>query len=448
MENSAFMAYPACGLLILVYAWGRFNTPPSNRSSTRQALYWWSGAGYVLSALALFAGLCALLQAGNWRTAILGPADQPSLPAPIDRHPGDDDAAPFNSGSEAAGRMAPRDISRLGRDPGGGQAPRSGNDAAHLRGDRERRRRSCAKPMAKRARVMLWARHLRGQRGEGLELSQYRFTRVVKLHDRIRTLSGEPRYSRFFAEAEDEYAELDRRTGEFLRRSAASLTLAERQYAIDEAAAFDELVVERRDEFAQQCREIFGALALFLARAVLRSERSERDIVGALREIGFSAAEPMNLPHFPIDSLTALAMALFLYLILGGWVFAHVAGVARQPVDGLMMAGKITLVRLVTIGVTVWLMQRYAFFHRVAGEPPRFFAYLVNGFIAAAVAFALSLPVRCDTRRQRGADEPPQLCDMRRGGVVLRRLGRRLGTARLAALRRGGGVRLCDGCQS
>jgi hypothetical protein len=81
--DPALLAYPACGLLILVYAWGRFNTPPSNRSSTRQALYWWSGVGYAISALVLFAGLSSLLQAGNWRTALLGPADQPSLPAPL-----------------------------------------------------------------------------------------------------------------------------------------------------------------------------------------------------------------------------------------------------------------------------------------------------------------------------------------------------------------------------
>jgi hypothetical protein len=237
-----------------------------------------------------------------------------------------------------------------------------------------------------------WARHLRSQRGEGLELSQYRFTRVVKLYDRIGKLAGEPRYSHFFAEAQDEFAELDKRMSEFLRRAGASLTLAERQEGLDEGEAFEELIAERRAEFAQQCTEIFVALARFLARAVLRSERSEKDIVRRLREIGFSAAEPMNLPQFPIDSLAVLALTLFLYLIFASWMFTQVAGVTRQPVNGLAMAAKVTLVRLITIGVTVWLMQRYAFFHRMPGNPPRYFAYLVNGMIAAAVAFAVCLP--------------------------------------------------------
>jgi len=51
------LTYAACGLLIIAYAWARFNTPPSNRSSTRQTLYWSSAIGYMLSALVLFAAL-------------------------------------------------------------------------------------------------------------------------------------------------------------------------------------------------------------------------------------------------------------------------------------------------------------------------------------------------------------------------------------------------------
>ncbi|MBV8935655.1 MAG: hypothetical protein JO095_07615 [Alphaproteobacteria bacterium] len=391
MTPVVLIPYSACGLLIVIYAWGRFNTPPSNRSSTRQALYWWSGLGYVLSALMLFAGLCFLLQAGEWRTLIFGPADNPALSAslmatlamttllpsiPVLKRADEWLLAVFLDWAEI-----PAEVKRRAAL----MTPRSfevtETDVAELRetyGDEGSGHAS--------------ARHLRGRRGEGLELSQYRFTRVVKLYDRIGKLAGEPRYSHFFAETQDEFGELEKRVGEFLRRAGASLTLAERQDGLDEGEAFEELIAERRAEFAQQCSEIFVALARFLARAVLRSERSERDIVRRLREIGFSAAEPMNLPNFPIDSLAVLALTLFLYLIFASWMFAQAAGATGKPVNGLAMAGKITLVRLVTIGVTVWLMQRYAFFHRMPGEPPHYFAYLVNGLIAAAVAFAVCLP--------------------------------------------------------
>ena len=77
------LTYPACGALIAIYAWGRFNTLPTNRSSTRQALYWWSAAGYVLSALGLFVVLSVLLNVGPWRNLLLGENNDASLPAPL-----------------------------------------------------------------------------------------------------------------------------------------------------------------------------------------------------------------------------------------------------------------------------------------------------------------------------------------------------------------------------
>ena len=71
---------------------------------------------------------------------------------------------------------------------------------------------------------------------------------------------------------------------------------------------------ERRNTFAEDCRDLFGDLASLLARAVLRSEPSEKDIVDRLHAIGFSASVPMNVPRFPIDSLTVLALLTFFIL--------------------------------------------------------------------------------------------------------------------------------------
>jgi hypothetical protein len=86
--DSNLGAYLVCGVLITFYAWDRFSTPASNRSSTRQALYWWGCAGYIVSALALFAVLSVLLQVGTWQTMLLGQAADKlsmdkSLPAPF-----------------------------------------------------------------------------------------------------------------------------------------------------------------------------------------------------------------------------------------------------------------------------------------------------------------------------------------------------------------------------
>ena len=47
---SGEFAYAVCAGLIAIYAWDRFNTPLSNRSSTLRTLFWSSCIGYVLSA--------------------------------------------------------------------------------------------------------------------------------------------------------------------------------------------------------------------------------------------------------------------------------------------------------------------------------------------------------------------------------------------------------------
>jgi MFS family permease len=137
-------------------------------------------------------------------------------------------------------------------------------------------------------------------------------------------------------------------------------------------------------------------LALILARAVLRSEASEKDILRRLRDIGFAAAEPIDLPRFPINSLTGLALGIFLYLVLAIPFFGQVMDLSHQQTGGLTTAAKVTLVRLLTVGVTVWLLQRYAFFRREPGEPLRFFAYVVNGVLAAVVSAGICLAFHLD----------------------------------------------------
>ena len=71
-----------------------------------------------------------------------------------------------------------------------------------------------------------------------------------------------------------------------------------------------------------------------------------------------------------------LRLILLVYLALGGPLFAHAAGGMHQQPGGLMVAGKIAHVQLVTIGMSVWLMQRHAHFNRLAGDAPPFSATL------------------------------------------------------------------------
>jgi hypothetical protein len=171
-----------------------------------------------------------------------------------------------------------------------------------------------------------------------------------------------------------------------------SLTVVARLHATESPSSFEELMHERRVAFAQSCRDQFQALAVFIARAVLRSETTEENIVARLREVGFRATQPISLPRFPIDSLTLLAMGVFAYLFLTSVFFFHLPGTPTQTQSWLATTTKIAVVRVATVGFTIWLMQRFAFFRRGPDRPPKFFAYVVCALIAGLVGVILCLP--------------------------------------------------------
>jgi hypothetical protein len=376
------LANTACGLLITVYAWGRFNTPSSNRQTTRRALYWWSCIGYMGSAVALFAGLSMLLQLPGWRD-FLGLPDKQTLSAPllatlamttllpsVPILKGIDTwllsrfqewgAIPAEGKRRAAAMMpssyivTPEDVTAL----------READDGSY--GD-------------------TLIKHLRHQGATGVDKAELRFTRVVKLYDEIQQLEAMSHYGRFFAETAEEWGEIERQVDKFLQHAVEWLDRAARLHKVD-AAAYTELMEDRNEVFARDCREVFIVLVGFLARAVLRSEGSERGIVARLRGIGFPTTGPMNLPEFPISSMTVLGAGIFLYLLAVTIVFSFAAGAPDQAPIGLAIPSKIALARIAAVGLTVWLMQRYAFFRRSAGEPPRYHAYLLNGVIAGGLA--------------------------------------------------------------
>jgi len=389
-ESPTGLAYLMCAALIAAYAWERFNTPATNRSSTRQTLYWSAFAGYLVCALTLFAALSMLLQISAWRTALLGGSDKPSLPAPLIA------TLALTTLLPSVPLLKRLDASLLALFHDWGEIPaevkrRAAAMTTHSFSVTELDVAALREAYGDGSYGEALAEQLRSLGADGIERSRLRFTRVVKLYDRVTKLAGEDSYAKFFDEAAAEYDELNRQVGEFLRRSTTSLALAARLQASESVAAYEELMQERRVAFAQACKETFNRLALFLARAVLRSEPTEAAIVGRLRAIGFEA-EPITLPAFPIDSLTALALGVFVYLAGLGIFFAHLPSVPQQSGNWFTMAFKIALVRMVTVGMTVWLLQRYPFFRRAPGASPRYFAYFVCGIVASAVSLCIVLP--------------------------------------------------------
>jgi hypothetical protein len=393
--NADVWVYALCIVLIIVYAWGRFNTPASNRSSTRQTLYWWSCLGYIASGLLLFLVLAVVLHSSPLRHLLLGAADDQALPAPLIatlvmttllpsvpalKRLDASLLATFLEWAAIPAEVTRRAAAMTHEEFTVSEADLDGLRAAFGDG-------SYGEALAG---------HLRADRAQGLAQSQYWLTCVAKLYDRVRRLAAEPRYARFFAENAEQYRDLEQRAVAFLRRSSGSLTVAARLRATETAAEYEELMAERRAVFAQACDEMFRELSRFLARAVLRSESTERAIVARLRQVGFEEAEPINEPEFPIDSLTLLGCGIFVYLTAVGTAFHYLqllpdAVTMGQPSTPALMALKIALARLGAIAAVLYVIQRYPFFRRAPGAPHRYFAYLACGVLGGAVASVLAL---------------------------------------------------------
>ena len=404
----------------------------------------------MLSALAVFVALSLLLRVGPWRAALLGSADNPSLPAPLiatlamttllSAVPPLKQLDGWILSTFLSWGAIPAEVKRRAATMTPASFFVSDEDVTALRDS-----------YGDGSYGDTLANHLCARGSEGLAQSQYRFTRVVQLYDQIKKLAGEPGYSRFFSEADDEFAALESKVALFLRRSDASLTLAQRLHASDAQGICEELLQERREIFAESCRDMFGELTLFLARAILRSETTEMDIVGRLRKTGFATSEPIAAPHFPIDSLTVLALAMFAYLVVVSVFFAHLPGAPHSAENSLLMCGKITLARLIAVAVTRVVdaeLSQVSSFARRNSALLRIcrLRHHCGGGLCRRLP---DLPPRgCEPAcrpGQRSAGDPAQRHPVRHGGTVLRRLARGCNSTRLAALRRSRCVRQRDG---
>lgn len=395
----------ACSLLVAFHAWQRFSTPSSNRSSTRQSLYWSAGFGYVLSALLLFVLLSQVLQLESMRALLLHnlqPNEQRqtatfsapllatlilttmlpqvpvlrqvdgwllncfltmgSIPAEVKRLA--EVLRPENL------EVTPRDLERL----------RSLIDAETFlpEGLKE---------------------HLRADRPEeGIGASQYRLTCVLRLYAAIDELRTQRAYARFFSERAEEFERLQQDLADFAARSNAGLGFFARLRAEQGGAIYEEIARDRREEYRKASRAMFQTLALFLARAVLRSQSAPPQLTEALSRAGFRGEPPLAV-DFPVHSLAGLAL-LLLVLMLAADVLLRTfvvsdASEGRRPYAPFLVALGHTL----AVGLTVFLMQRYSWFRRRPGGERPYLAYVLSGLAGGVAAGALAaLFIALDTR--------------------------------------------------
>jgi hypothetical protein len=290
------VSYAVCAIMILSYVWGRFNTPPSNRSSTRRMLYWAGCTSYVLIALVLFAALSSLLQAAFWRKYLLGRAEDLPLPAPLIA------TLAMTTLLPTIPLLKHLDEWLLSLVFEWAKIPAEVKRVAAMM----RERYFTVTEADLRSLERFFSEYnadtdmicLRGQADEGLELLQYRLTRVAKLYLEIQALTIIARYSRLFNETVAEYNELQRKAMDFVLLSNASLSTSVRLRALHDGAdrppsvadrraddqlwerVYDELTRDRFITFARSCDDIFEAQALFLGPCCDRSRAKRLSSAG------------------------------------------------------------------------------------------------------------------------------------------------------------------------
>ncbi len=333
MSTADIAGYVICVAILLLHAQRRFNTPQTNRSTTRQRLYRQAVIGYMLSTLALFAVLSCALRLEAMRQLLLdgivpggAGAGQPTsetaaklqslsaLPAPyiaalilttllpntpwlsdIDQKLLDVFKTMANIPSEVqrrAARLTPNAF-RVEQHDLPGLATFI-EEASNLPDGLQR--------------------HLRADPGSGLQISQFRFTRVVKLYRDVAELAAGHRYQRFFADYAEEWSKAQAEFQKFCLRSSDGLDIAVRYRDTNAPEVYEDLMREARESFRLQCRQSFDQLTLLAAGAVLSSESSEHAIARTLRDMGFTVEDEAT-PDFPLQDLIGLAICLVAYLM-------------------------------------------------------------------------------------------------------------------------------------
>ncbi len=393
----ALAAYLFCIASVAIYAQRRLATPMSNRASTRARLYKQAERGYVACTLTLFIVLSAALQLVAMKQLLLGLdlANVPqlksiaNLPAPL-------------LATVLLTVLLPNVF--LVRDIDGWLLnffKLRANIPQELRCRSDRLTPQAFRIAAEELqgietlieeeglREQLTG-HLVADRGDGLHLSRYRLTRVLKLFGIVRALERDPRCQRLFFNYAVEWRAVQSELREFCERAATGLEEARKLHERVLPGEYESLMADRRENFGKTSAEIFGKLALLAAGAVLCSEATERDIGERFRAMGFAVADEAERTDFPLRSLTGLALALLLFLVVTDLVLRRMhllpeIADMRSPVGDSARPFFVVLSHAVTIGMTVWLVQRYPGLQRQAGGRLRWDIYVLCCLLGVAV---------------------------------------------------------------
>lgn len=399
LDSRSLLTNAFCGALVALYAGARFNTPNTNRSSTVQLWYWQGLLAYVAASLALFSLLSVILEQTKLREFLLNyslpPKDAasasqvekiilipPALAATLIMTtllP----SVPFIKRLDETFlrfflRMAciPAEVIRRGKILHDRNLRLTATDLDALTNFIH------GSPIPNEA-----AKYLRVSSNTPWEISELHFTKILLLFVRLNALQEHPKYSQFFSDNSKEYARLRDCVVDFISKSAKGLAQADRLRSHESKEEYEEIIREKREAFKLACIERFDVLGLFLARAVLQSELSEKHIQARLRSVGFESVA-INRAFVPVHQLATLSVIVLVYMLISETFIAIPEDDPRMA-EFKWLPFLISLAHVTTIGFTLWFMQRFTWARRTAGSSRPIASYILCGVIAAGLTSAI-----------------------------------------------------------
>jgi hypothetical protein len=300
------------GVLVTGFAWARFAAPGIAQVATTQMQFYWSRAAYVLAALACYAVLAKALAASIVFAELAGG----SAPSPYVAALLMTTLLPHFPGIAAIDRAVLRLFHALGSMPV--ELARLAETLEHAPYVAPGRfQRAIVEYVHASGWPPALVDELRFVDGDS---ARARFTRNLSLYVEIQHLKASPRFRRFFAEFAAETEAFEREFAKFAAQSAAffafsSSVPADRQRAL---AA----LTEARRTFKSQCADVNRLLALFLARALLKSSWASSDVDEHLKNLGFATVATRSPGLPPLSTFATIGVYIVVMCAAGMWTGA------------------------------------------------------------------------------------------------------------------------------
>lgn len=372
--------------LVFVYAQSRFNTPPSNRSSTTNGRYYFAAFSYLLAlsllfillggALTEFPDIMVLLNSGA-----NGSKDIPKeLPGPLLATLLLTTLLPNSPILMNIDERFRRFFQEMGNIPWG---------AGRLSGKMRRVAVQVPAGLHEDIRHQLPDFNQASIRFEADDTVEHFWTKLTSLYVQIKAWPDLKNYDRFVASSSEDFKRIQTTYERLRPRALKCFTLACSAQG-DRA----DPVTECLNHLQEQLEDFFRQISEFIARGVLRCELTRKGREERLKDMGFVHLARESDPLTANQTVT-IGMAAFLIILTGmllGPLLLQVEGGQRPAAHrALLIAAMVGTIYAVSIVASIHPKTTWSFANiKKTGQAPTL-AYLLSGCIAVALGLIVSI---------------------------------------------------------